>query len=266
MVALTALLVLAARVVSAPRFDAGFAVQLHAGGGTGYDWAVPVTDLGGAPAIVAAVVIFGGLLVLRRHLRFAAVLGLAFVLSEGSAQVLKRVIERPRPGHPLVEDVFKRDVVSGFVAPKGANAALEQLGALSTRTLVPGSFAAVRLAPVAAPSLLAVYSEDVNEAARSLGLLPADDGANVTLLRPFDDVVWARASVVDDTGYAAGDLATLGVGAAVLAVACCAGGPLLIAAAGSLALGAWRGIGTFAVVLVGVVSLLVLRWRGRPTR
>jgi len=100
-------------------------------------------------------------------------------------------------------DVFKRDVVSAFVAPKGANAALEQLAAVSTRTLVTGSFAAVRLAPVAAPSLLAVYCEDVNEAARALGLLPSDDGANVTLLRPFDDVVWARASVADDTGYAA---------------------------------------------------------------
>lgn len=100
-------------------------------------------------------------------------------------------------------DVFKRDVVSAFVAPKGANAALQQLEALSTRTLVTGSFAAVRLAPVAAPSLLAVYCEDVNEAARALGLLPADDGANVTLLRPFDDVVWARASAAEDIGYAA---------------------------------------------------------------
>lgn len=100
-------------------------------------------------------------------------------------------------------DVFKRDVVSAFVAPKGANTALEQLAAMSTRTLVTGSFAAVRLAPVAAPSLLAVYCEDVNEAARALGLLPADDGANVTLLRPFDGVVWARASIADDTGYAA---------------------------------------------------------------
>ena len=100
-------------------------------------------------------------------------------------------------------DVFKREVVSAFVAPKGANTALEQLAAMSTRTLVTGSFAAVRLAPVAAPSLLAVYCEDVNEAARALGLLPADDGANVTLLRPFDGVVWARASVADDIGYAA---------------------------------------------------------------
>lgn len=100
-------------------------------------------------------------------------------------------------------DVFKRDVVSPFVAPKGASAALEQLPVVSTRTLVTGSFAAVRVAPVAAPSLLAVYCQDVNEAARALGLLPADDGANVTLLRPFDDVVWARASIADDTGYAA---------------------------------------------------------------
>lgn len=100
-------------------------------------------------------------------------------------------------------DVFKREVVSAFVAPKGASAALEQLADVPTRTLVTGSFAAVRLAPVAAPSLLSVYCQDVNEAARALGLLPADNGANVTLLQPFDDVVWARASTEDRTGYAA---------------------------------------------------------------
>lgn len=66
-----------------------------------------------------------------------------------------------------------------------------------------GSFAAVRLAAVAAPSLLAVYCDDVAATARELGLLPADEGANVALLRPFDDVVWARGSTADGVGYAA---------------------------------------------------------------
>ena len=132
LVASTALLVLAARVLSAPRFDAGLAVQLHAGRAADYDWAVPVTDLGGAPAILMAIVIFGGLFVLLRQLRFAAVLGLAFVLDEGSAQVLKRVIERPRPGHPLVE-------AAGYSFPSGhATASLAVYGTLvyiAARTL-----------------------------------------------------------------------------------------------------------------------------------
>lgn len=100
-------------------------------------------------------------------------------------------------------DVFKPELLRTFVAPSGAAAALERLAAVSTRTLVTGSFAAVRVAAVAAPSLLAVYCQDVAATARELELLPADEGANVTLLRPFDEVVWARGSTVDGVSYAA---------------------------------------------------------------
>jgi hypothetical protein len=91
-------------------------------------------------------------------------------------------------------DVFKRDVLSTFVAMESAASALGRLVEVPTRTLVTGSFAAVRLAPVAAPSMLAVYCEDVATTAGRLGLLAADEGANVTLLRPFDDVVWDRGA------------------------------------------------------------------------
>jgi hypothetical protein len=100
-------------------------------------------------------------------------------------------------------DVFKREAVSSFVAPKGAADALDQLAAVRAATLVTGSFAAVRLAPIAAPSMLVVYCQDVAATAASLGLLPAEEGANVTLLRAFDEVAWARASSADGVGYAA---------------------------------------------------------------
>jgi hypothetical protein len=100
-------------------------------------------------------------------------------------------------------DVFKPDLVSSFVAGKGAAALLGQLPALTAPCLVTGSFAAVRLAPVAAPSMLVVYCQDIAATAQQLGLLPADEGANVSLLRPFDDVVWARASTVEGVSYAA---------------------------------------------------------------
>ncbi len=100
-------------------------------------------------------------------------------------------------------DLFKRETASTFVASNGATAALGQLAESPARAVVTGSFAAVRLAPVAAPSLLAVYCDDVAATAQALGLLVADEGANVTLLRPFDDVVWARTSTVGGVTYAA---------------------------------------------------------------
>jgi hypothetical protein len=100
-------------------------------------------------------------------------------------------------------DVFRRDVARTFVAPEGAPAVLQRLAETTTRALVTGSFAAVRLAPVAAPALLAVYCEDSVAAARELALLPADEGANVTLLRPFDDVVWTGTVAADGVSYAA---------------------------------------------------------------
>lgn len=100
-------------------------------------------------------------------------------------------------------DVFRREAVSSFVAAQGAADALKRLAAVPAATVVTGSFAAVRLAAVAAPSMLVVYCQDVSDTAQRLGLLPADEGANVTLLRPFDEVVWARASSADGVTYAA---------------------------------------------------------------
>ncbi|HUZ19889.1 MAG TPA: hypothetical protein VMU75_04880 [Acidimicrobiales bacterium] len=66
-----------------------------------------------------------------------------------------------------------------------------------------GSFAAGRIAPVAAPALLAVYVDDLRGIADALGLIPADQGANVALMTPFDPVVWERASLVDGLTYVA---------------------------------------------------------------
>lgn len=87
-------------------------------------------------------------------------------------------------------DMLTTNDATLFVAKTGGAQAAARLGQLSTRTAVTGSFAAQRLNPVAAPSLLAVYCTDVASIARELELLPADEGANVALLRPFDPVVW----------------------------------------------------------------------------
>ena len=56
------------------------------------------------------------------------------------------------------------------------------------------------------------------------------------------------------------------VGVAVLAVACCAGGPLLLALAGSLAVGALVGIAAAACLLVAACVVLYLRHRPRVKR
>jgi len=100
-------------------------------------------------------------------------------------------------------DVFKTNTVSRFVAPNGAANALSSVPKLSSRFAVTGSFAAVRLAPVAAPALLIAYTEDPANTGAVLGLLPADEGANVVLLQPFDDVVWRRTSTEQGLEYVA---------------------------------------------------------------
>ncbi|MFI4971203.1 MAG: hypothetical protein ACHP7H_00870 [Hyphomicrobiales bacterium] len=102
-------------------------------------------------------------------------------------------------------DVFKTNGTTTFLSPAGAAAAVRQLPGLvgGGRVAVTGSFAAVRRAPVAAPAMLVLYCDDVATTADSLKLLPADTGANVALLSPFDEVVWERTTVTDGVTYSA---------------------------------------------------------------
>lgn len=79
-----------------------------------------------------------------------------------------------------------------YVAPDGAPALLEAIptSGVADDLYLTGSFAAVRLAPVAAPALLVLYLDPAprpasfSEVADRFGLLPTDEGANVALLRP----------------------------------------------------------------------------------
>jgi hypothetical protein len=95
-------------------------------------------------------------------------------------------------------DVLRPDVVTTWLAPDGAAAIVPRLGDVDGRAAVTGSFAAVRWAPVAAPTQLMAYCADVRRTADQLRLLPADEGANVLLLRPFDDVVWSGSTTDED--------------------------------------------------------------------
>jgi hypothetical protein len=90
-------------------------------------------------------------------------------------------------------ELFGSNDAQPYLAARGAEDALGRFPDLPTaRTAVTGSFAAVRLSPVAAPALLTAYCSDVNAVANALDLIPADQGANVVLLRPFDPIVWER--------------------------------------------------------------------------
>jgi DNA-binding transcriptional ArsR family regulator len=99
--------------------------------------------------------------------------------------------------------VLRANESKPFIAPRGAADALDHMCKLPYLTAVTGSFAAVRRAPVAAPALLAVYADEPAGLADALGLLPADSGANVVLLKPYDPVVWQRQSVTDGISYVA---------------------------------------------------------------
>jgi hypothetical protein len=102
-------------------------------------------------------------------------------------------------------DVFKANNSATFVAPNGVASVLPRLAqaSASSRVVITGSFAATRLAPVAAPALLVAYCDDVPSLAAALDLLPADQGSNVALLRPYDSVVWDRTVRADSLEYVA---------------------------------------------------------------
>jgi len=103
-------------------------------------------------------------------------------------------------------DVFKMNEVSTFIAPGGWEEVRNKLAADSRtepKTVLTGSVAAARLAPVASPAMLLAYSPEPARLARELGLLPAEEGANVTFLSPFDPVVWVRTSEDQGLTFAA---------------------------------------------------------------
>lgn len=102
-------------------------------------------------------------------------------------------------------DVLKTNGASSYVAPNGPKSILEQFAqsSMPSAVAVTGSFAAIRLAPVAGPALLIAYCADVDAVATQLGLLPADRGSNVVLLHPFDPVVWEGTTTDDGVTYVA---------------------------------------------------------------
>ena len=96
-------------------------------------------------------------------------------------------------------DLLGRRAANGFVARQGARQALTSLAEDPPKGYwaVTGSFAAAEIAPVAAPALLVIYAMDPNALVSRLDLLPADEGANVVLIRPTNHGPFDRVRTSD---------------------------------------------------------------------
>ena len=99
-------------------------------------------------------------------------------------------------------DFASSNVPTTWLEPRGTGALFSRLRDTGIRYAVTGSFAGHRLAPIAEPRLAALYVDDPDTAARSLGLRPAETGGNVLLVRPFDPVAFERAEHDDGIAFA----------------------------------------------------------------
>ncbi len=99
-------------------------------------------------------------------------------------------------------DFASSNTLTTWIEPRGTRALFARLRDTEIRYTVTGSFAAYRLAPIAEPRLAALYVDDPETAAQSLGLRPADTGSNILLVHPFDPVVFERAECDDGITYA----------------------------------------------------------------
>lgn len=98
--------------------------------------------------------------------------------------------------------LLRSNVTTTYIAPRGLEDFFSDLaGGKPGRWAVTGSFASVRLAPVAAPALAMVYAEDPERVAKAGRLFPADRGTNIILLEPYDPIVFERTWVADDVPF-----------------------------------------------------------------
>lgn len=103
-------------------------------------------------------------------------------------------------------DVFTSNQSSMFIAAEGLDSLLRAMRAETAKgaqMVITGSVAASRLAPISSPALLLAYTPEPELLAHRLRLLPADEGANVGLLWPYDLIAMNRTSWADGLQFAA---------------------------------------------------------------
>jgi len=99
-------------------------------------------------------------------------------------------------------DFATSNTLTMWLEPRGTRALFSRLRDTGIRYAVTGSFAGYRFAPVAETRLAALYVDDPDTAAQSLGLRPAETGGNVLLVRPFDPVAFERTEYDDGITFA----------------------------------------------------------------
>jgi hypothetical protein len=113
----------------------------------------------------------------------------------------------------LASPLKTRGTLRTYLDPRGLSAMVGRLAKSSEKYLLTGTLAASHLAPIAASRLGIVWMHDADRAAARLGLKLVDSGANILMLEPRDDGVFAGAFQKNDAWYAApsqvaGDLLT----------------------------------------------------------
>lgn len=130
----------------------------------------------------------------------ARVLGLldreAIIVREGRGSVAS--VDWPKLLRRWTQDyaLMTSNQMTTWLAPRGLAALTERLRTAPFRYAVTGSMPASMLAPVAAPRLATVFVESTS-VADALDLEPAEAGANVLLVEPFDPVVFERTLMRD---------------------------------------------------------------------
>jgi MarR family len=91
---------------------------------------------------------------------------------------------------------------TNWVASAGPEQFLQDLATSRLqRWAVTGSFAAASVVSVAAPGIAAIYADDPELVADTLRLQQVQNGGNVVIARPYDQVVFERTATIDDITY-----------------------------------------------------------------
>jgi len=96
-----------------------------------------------------------------------------------------------------------RGVTRTYLDPRGSTALVTRLAKSTERYAITGGLAAAAFSPTAPARLATIWVRGTEEAAKRLGLRPAEAGANVLLIEPGDESVFEGAAQRDGVWYAA---------------------------------------------------------------